>query len=97
MNELRQQKYFQIPQEIFDRDGPFDEFTQDAAIVTIELKEGKKFGGVLVLYPNYIIGMKGMKEIPFDPAEIHRVYQSEEDQRMRTDPSWTIWDHPWKS
>ncbi len=97
MNDRNQQKYFQIPQEVFDRDGPFDEFKQDAAIVTVETKERKEFGGVLVLYPNYIIGMRDMREIPFDPDEILRVYQTKEDHRMRTDASWTIWNHPWKS
>jgi len=97
MNDACEQKFFEIPQDVFDRDGPFDEFKQDAAIVTVELTEGNKFGGVLVLYPNYIIGMKGMKEIPFDPTAINRVYQTDEDQGIRADPSWTIWNHPWKS
>ena len=98
MNDPTQEKYFQIPQAVFERDGPFDQFKQDASIVTVETKEGKGFPAVLVLYPNYIIGMKGMKEIPFDPDDIQRVYQSDTDQKTRTDSkSWTIWNHPWKS
>ena len=95
MNDRNQ--FYQIPNEITERDGLFDEFKQDAAIVTIELLEGKKYGGVLVLYPNYIIGMEGDTKIPFAPSQIKRVYQTEKDRKMRTDDTWIIWDHPWNT
>jgi len=97
MNDLNKQEYFQIPEDVFDRDAPFDEFKQDVSIVTVVVEEETEFSGVLVLHPNYIIGMKGMKSIPFEPSQIVRVYQTEEDQKMRTDQSWTIWNHPWNT
>lgn len=88
--------YYQIPEEVFKRDGPFKEFKQDASVVTVELSDKSEHSKVLVLYPNYIIGMKGRTTIPFDPTDIVRVYQTPSDEATRTDKSWTIWPHPWQ-
>ena len=95
MNESDQKQYLMIPQEVFDRDGPFDEFKQDAAIISVELNNGSQFSGVLVLYPNYIIAMKSYDTLPFDPENIVRAFQTEEDQRTRSKSTWTFWEHPW--
>lgn len=91
---MTQDLYFQIPDKIFERDGPFEEFKQDGAIVTVELDDGKKYSGVLVLYPNYIISIKGYNSLPFDPNKIIKVYQTETDLITRSESSWVFYPHP---
>ena len=88
----------ELPEEVFERDGPFDEFKQDASIISVELNNGEEYGGVLVLYPNYIIAVEHHKTIPFDPRQIVRAFQTENDRMNRTTSvgNWTIWSHPWK-
>jgi hypothetical protein len=34
---MEAREYYQIPQRIYDRDGPFQEFKQDGAIISVEL------------------------------------------------------------
>ena len=89
------QSYLEIPAEVVQRDGPFDEFKQDAAFVSVELTDGRRFDHLLVLYPNYIIAMKGESVLPFDPKQIRRAFQTDEDLKLRSSSSWVFWPHPW--
>jgi hypothetical protein len=88
-------KYLTIPEAVLRRDGPFEEFKQDAAMVSVELADGRQFHHLLVLYPNYIIAMKDHSVLPFDPADIVRAFQTERDRKIRSSSSWTFWPHPW--
>jgi hypothetical protein len=88
------QSYLEIPTEVVQRDGPFDEFKQDAAFVSVELADGSRFNHLLVLYPNYIIAMKGASVLPFDPKQIRRAFQTDEDLKLRSSSSWVFWPHP---
>ena len=82
---------YNIPDDVYKKFGPFDEFKQDASFVTVELSDGRKFSGVLVLYPNFIIAMEGFDEIPFDPSSIVRVCQTGDDLKKRSSSDWTFW------
>ena len=92
---MQEQSYLEIPTEVVQRDGPFDEFKQDAAFVSVELNDGRRFDHLLVLYPNYIIAMKGKSVLPFDPKQNIRVYQTDEDLKLRSSSSWVFWPHQW--
>ncbi|WP_136063086.1 hypothetical protein [Pontiella sulfatireligans] len=95
MNDTDQTEYLMIPQIVFDRDGPFEEFKQDASIISVELENGKKFSSILVLYPNYIIAMESFDKLPFDTKKIIRAFQTKADLKKRSKSTWTFWDHPW--
>jgi hypothetical protein len=77
-----------IDEAIILRDGPFAEFKQDVSIVDIELTSGKMFKNILILYPNQIIGMEGSKKLPFEPKDIKKVFQDNNDLKRRGDKSW---------
>jgi hypothetical protein len=87
-------KYYTIPMKIIKRDGPFDEFKQDASIVSIQLEDNTIFEHVLVLYPNYIISMQDKNEVPFDTSKISKVFQTESDLNMRSSSDWIFFPYP---
>ena len=76
---------------VVERDGPFEEFKKDGAMVSVELADGRHFAGILVIYPNQIGAMEGHDVLPFEPAEIVRVYQTADDLRRRSSASWRFW------
>lgn len=94
---MEENQYYQIPDEVFDRDSPFEEFKQDASIVSVILEDDREFSGVLVLYPNYIISVKGYDSMPFDPKNIIKVFQSTVDLQTRSESSWVYYPHPWSN
>jgi hypothetical protein len=89
-----QEQHYELPCGVFERDGPFDEFKQDAAFVTVELTDGRQFAGVLLLYPNQIIAVQDYDRIPFDPSTIVRAYQTSADLQRRSRSDWTFWGIP---
>lgn len=82
------QARYLIPWDIVERDGPFEEFKQDGAVVSVELADGRTYGGVLLVYPNEIWAMDGYSELPFDPQSIKRIFQTEHDLADRSKSSW---------
>lgn len=92
---MEARQYYQIPQDIYERDGPFEEFKQDGAIVSVELEDGRVFPGVVVLFPNYIISVEGCSDLPFDPRGVVRVLQTEQDISKRSKSDWVWFPHPW--
>jgi len=95
MNYTNEDGFLVIPESVYNRDGPFDEFKQDASIISVETIDGRTFSGILVLHPNYIIAMQGQKMIPFDPSTIIIAFQTDEDKKTRSRSDWTFWKHPW--
>jgi hypothetical protein len=85
------ENHLEIPVPIMERDGPFKEFKQDAAFVSVELTDGRKFENLLILYPNRIAAMKGASVLPFDPRQINRVFQTAEDLKLRSSSTWALW------
>ena len=86
--------YYELPIDVVTRDGPFQEFKQDAAFVTVETGSGEIHRGVLVLHPNYVIAMRGVEKLPFDPSGVVRIYQTDEDLKLRSSSNWTFWGYP---
>ncbi len=86
-----QEQHYELPSEVFARDGPFEEFKQDATFVTVELASGRRFAGVLLLYPNRIIAVQTYDQIPFDPRDIVRAYQTSDDLQRRSSSDWSFW------
>ncbi|WP_404409098.1 hypothetical protein LG272_01230 [Pseudidiomarina marina] len=76
--------------DLIKRDGPFDEFKQDVSVVSVELKSGEQFHQILLMYPNEIIGMKGMSSLPFAVKEVNKVFQTKDDLSTRADMSWVF-------
>ena len=92
---MEAREYYQIPQRIYDRDGPFQEFKQDGAIISVEIDDGRVFSGVVVLFPTYIISVDGYSDLPFDPRGVVRVFQTEQDLNRRSKSDWVWFPHPW--
>ena len=81
---------FRLPIQVIERDGPFAEFKQDVAYVTVELADGVRIENVLVLYPDRIIGVKGSETLTFDPTNVVRVFQTDSDLQCRNSSSDTF-------
>lgn len=88
-------KFFQIPQNIYDRDGPFEEFKQDVSIVSVELDTGDIVDGLMVLYPNYFARVRDHAALPFDTSSIVRAFQTADDLDVRNCAYWYELPHPW--
>jgi len=76
---------------LIERDGPFEEFKQDGAMISVELTDGRNLAGILLVFPNHIAAMEGHDVLPFNPADIVRVYQTTDDLRRSSSSSWTFW------
>lgn len=88
LNEL------EIPIEIAQRNGPFEEFKQDASIVTVKLESGDIFERVMLLYPNYVIAVAEQTELPFEPSKVVSVTQDNSENRKFKDSTWCFWYDP---
>jgi hypothetical protein len=93
-NKIYPLKQLEIPMSVVERDGPFDEFHKDASFVTVELKNGRTMDGVLVVYPNYIVAVEGFDDLPFQPVDVVKAYQTSEDLKRISKSSWTMWYDP---
>jgi hypothetical protein len=82
---------YEIPMSLVRRDGPFAEFKQDGSIISVELKNGQVFTGILLVYPNHIAAMDGQSVLPFKPSDVARVFQSDNDLQRRSSSTWTFW------
>ena len=82
---------YEIPKSILEQFGPFVEFKQDGAFVSVDLSDGRTYSGILLVSPNWIAAMEGYETLPFDPAFIVRVYQTATDLKRRSSSSWTFW------
>ena len=79
---------YQIPQAVVERDGPFTEFKQDGAIVSVELVGGDVVSGVLLIYPNEVWAIRDADAISFDPKHVVKVFQTPEDLAARSSSDW---------
>ncbi len=88
LNEL------EIPTEIAQQNGPFEEFKQDVAIVNVKLESGEIFERVMLLYPNFVIAVAEQTELPFEPSKVVSVTQGKSENRKFKDSTWCFWyDH----
>ena len=85
---------YEIPTTIVERDGPFSEFKQNGAIVTVELTDGRIFESVLLVHPNEVWAVQGTDRIPFDPQQVVRVFQTPGDLGTRTTSEWVFFGEP---
>jgi hypothetical protein len=81
---------YEIPMDVIRRYGPFEEFKQNGSIVSVELANGRTIHKVLLVYPNEVFSVQGEKEMPFNPNEVVRVFQTEEDLVTRSSSSWVF-------
>ena len=92
---MEERKFFQIPESVYERDGPFHEFKQDASVISVELANGQTIDGLLVLYPNYIARVRDHESLPFEVSSIVRAFQTERDMEIRKCADWYEIAHPW--
>jgi hypothetical protein len=84
---------YKFPAEIIERDGAFEEFAKDASIVSVELKDGRVFSRILLVYPDFIGAIHGVKKLPFDPLDVKRIFQTPENLKDRSSQEW--WKDGW--
>ena len=90
MKKTHSLKELEIPINIVERDGPFDEFKQNVSFVTIILNDGNKVGGVLLMYPNHVIAIDGETELTFFPSKVTKIIQTEKDLKKRSASNWSF-------
>ena len=83
---------YRIPIEIVKLFGPFIEFKQNGAIVSLELENGQIINQVLLIYPNEVLAIQGCKKMSFDPDTVVKVFQTETDLKTRTTSDWSFFD-----
>jgi hypothetical protein len=88
LNEL------EIPKDIAQLNGPFEEFKQDVSIVTVKLQNGIVYERVMLLYPNYVIAVADKTVLPFSPLEVVAVSQADNINREFKDSNWCYWYDP---
>jgi hypothetical protein len=81
---------YEIPPVVIERCGPFEEFKQDGAIVSVQLANGNIVNRVLLVYPNEVWAVQGADAMPFDPEQVVRVFQTPEDLNTRSSSDWTF-------
>ena len=79
---------------IIERFGPFEEFKQNGSIVSVELANGKIINHVLLIYPNEVWAMQHAQQMPFDPKDVVRVFQTPEDLILRSSSDWAFFGAP---
>jgi hypothetical protein len=80
-----------IPIALAQRNGPFEEFSQDVAVVSVSLDSGKCFDNVILLYPNYVIAVSGYTELPFNPSNVNAVWQKDKKNRAYRNLNCYFW------
>ena len=80
---------YRMPSHLIERDGPFVEFKQDGAIVSVDLANGVTHDEVLLVYPDYIAAVPKGEDLPFLPEDVVRVFQSPENLVARANSSWS--------
>ena len=81
---------YEIPTSVIERFEPFAEFKQDAAIVSVELVDGRIVEQVLLVHPNEVWAVHGSERMPFDPGDVIRVFQTPSDLATRTTSEWVF-------
>jgi len=81
----------QIPLEVAQANGPFEEFKQDVSIVSVRLESGEVFERVMILYPNYVIAVAEHHKLPFSPPSVVEVFQAKSKFRKLKDSTWVYW------
>jgi hypothetical protein len=81
---------YEIPPAIVERDGPFSEFKQNASIVSVELADGCTVDQVLLIAPNEVWAVRDNDHMPFNPAQVVRVFQTPRDLETRTTSDWVF-------
>ena len=69
-----------------------EEYANGAAQVSIQLKDGRVFEKVLISNGQYVIAARGFDDLPFEPSEITRIWQSEDDRNPALRGNWVFWD-----
>jgi hypothetical protein len=84
----------EIPPEVAQQNGPFEEFKQDVSIVNVKLESGEVFERVMLLYPNYVIAVAEQTKLPFEPSKVVSVTQDKSENHKFKDSTWCFWyDH----
>ena len=94
MNIIYPLDQLEIPMDIAQVNGPFEEFKQDVSIVTVTLADESVFERVMVLYPNYVIAVAEHHKIPFNPSDVVGVHQEARRLQRFKDSSWVYWYNP---
>lgn len=84
----------EIPMDIAQKNGPYEEFKQDVSIVTIKTLDGQHFERVMLLYPNYVIAVAEQDRLPFEPSSVVEVTQAPSAMRKHKDSKWVYWYDP---
>ena len=70
----------------------FEEYANGAMQVTMLLKDGREFPGILISDATYVIAIRGFKNLPFDLAEIYDIFQIPSDKSPKERGEWQYWD-----
>lgn len=69
-----------------------EEFANGATQVSVTLRNGKVFNGLLISACQYIVAARGYTDLPFDLEEIEFISQTEDDKNPKERGNWVYWD-----
>lgn len=69
-----------------------EEFANGATQVTVRLKSGSTFGGVLISNSSHIVAIRGYEDLPFSVDDIAEIFQSDLDKNPVERGGWQYWD-----
>lgn len=87
---------YRLPDRLVSLISRMDEFANGATQVSVQMKDGRIFSGILISDATYIIAARGFSDLPFKVDDINNVFQTEDDKNPATRGGWLYWDE-WSS
>ena len=84
---------YRLPESWIKKVVKLREFAAGSTQVSIELKDGRVFKKVLISNSTHIVAARGLRDLPFEMAEIRSIFQFAEDKNPAQRDGWQLWDN----
>jgi hypothetical protein len=84
-----------LPESLQVAASGFEEFANGGAQATVVFKDGRVVNSVLVSNATTLVAARGFSTPPFEPEQIERLYQTDDDRNPTQRGGWEFWDN-WK-
>jgi hypothetical protein len=79
---------YRLPESWIKKVVKLEQFANGATQVSIELKDGRVFRKVLISSSMHIVAARGLKDLPFEIADIRNIFQFAEDKNPAQRDGW---------
>jgi hypothetical protein len=84
---------YRLPESWIEKVVKLRQFADGATQVSIELKDGRVFRKILISDSTHIVAARGLRDLPFEIAEIRNIFQFAEDKNPTQRDGWQLWDN----